>query len=151
MASPADLVVDTSALMAILLPEADGPSFYTRLTAARSPAISSVGKVELLIVLTSRQPATAQALFSRLRQCTALSVISVDETIADLAIAAFARYGKGRHSAGLNFGDCFSYALAQRLAVPLLFKGNDFSQTDVQSAGASLHGPAQRVPPTRDS
>jgi ribonuclease VapC len=102
MASPADLVVDTSALMAILLPEADGPSFYTRLTAARSPAISSVGKVELLIVLTSRQPATAQALFSRLRQCTALSVISVDETIPDLAIAAFARYGKGRDSAGLR-------------------------------------------------
>ncbi|MGH8592267.1 MAG: type II toxin-antitoxin system VapC family toxin [Gammaproteobacteria bacterium] len=94
MASPADLVVDTSALMAILLPEADGPSFYARLTAARSPAISSVGKVELLIVLTSRQPATAQALFSRLRQCAALSVISVDETIADLAIAAFARYGR---------------------------------------------------------
>ncbi|MGQ0595128.1 MAG: type II toxin-antitoxin system VapC family toxin [Gammaproteobacteria bacterium] len=143
--------MDTSALMAILLPEADGPSFYARLTAARSPAISSVGKVELLIVLTSRQPATAQALFSRLRQCTALSVVSVDETIADLAIAAFARYGKGRHPAGLNFGDCFSYALAQRLEVPLLFKGNDFSQTDIQSAGASLHTSAQPVPSTGDS
>jgi uncharacterized protein with PIN domain len=58
MVSPADLVVDTSALTAILLPEADGPSFYARLTAAHSPAMSSVGKVELLIVLTSRQPVT---------------------------------------------------------------------------------------------
>lgn len=142
MVSPADLVVDTSALMAILLPEADGPSFYARLTAARSPAMSSVGKVELLIVLTSRQPATAEALFSRLRQCTALSVITVDETIADLAIAAFARYGKGRHPAALNFGDCFSYALAQWLEVPLLFKGKDFSQTDVQSAGVSSRASA---------
>ncbi len=135
MASPVDLIVDTSAILAILLPETDGPSFYGHLVRAASPAISSVGKVELQIVLSSRQPGTAEALFDRLRLSTALRVLPVDETIADLAIAAFVRYGKGRHPAGLNFGDCFSYALAKRLGAPLLFKGDDFSKTDIPSAG----------------
>ncbi len=137
MAFQVDLIVDTSALMAILLPEPDGPSFYARMVSARNPAISSVGKVELLIVLSARQPKTAQALFGRLRQCTGLGVIPVDEVIADLAITAFVTFGKGRHPAGLNFGDCFSYALAKRLGVPLLFKGGDFRQTDIEAALAS--------------
>lgn len=58
-------------------------------------------------------------------------VVPVDNAIAELAVSAFERFGKGRHPAGLNFGDCFSYALAKQLALPLLFKGNDFTKTDV--------------------
>ena len=60
--------------------------------------------------------------------------MAVDRDQAELARRAFSRYGKGRHRAGLNFGDCFSYALAKGAGVPLLFKGNDFSHTDLESA-----------------
>ena len=63
--------------------------------------------------------------------------MAVDEEQADLARRAFRKYGKGRHPAGLNFGDCFSYALARALDEPLLFKGNDFSQTDIEYHPAS--------------
>jgi len=66
------------------------------------------------------------------RQSTGLSRVPVDEEQADLARRAFRKYGKGRHPASLNFGDCFSYALARALDEPLLFKGNDFPQTDVK-------------------
>ena len=61
-----------------------------------------------------------------------VSLVPVDEEQADLARRAFRKYGKGRHPAGLNFGDCFPYALAHALNEPLLFKGNDFEQTDIQ-------------------
>ena len=120
--------------MAILLPESDGPAHLSRLLAARQPVISSVGKLELFMVLSSRQPGSADAYFSRLCHLTGLRVEAVDESVADLAIDAFLRFGKARHPAGLNFGDCFSYALARRLNVPLLYKGDDFSQTDAISA-----------------
>lgn len=134
MASRPDLVVDTGALIAILAPEADGPACYARLADARYPVMSSAGKLELMMVLISRQPATAEPLFARLKASTGLGVMAVDEVLADLAVAAFARYGKGRHRAALNFGDCFSYALAKRLDAPLLYKGTAFSQTDLRSA-----------------
>ena len=64
----------------------------------------------------------------------ALLTVAWDGELADQAALAFARYGKGRHASGLNFGDCFSYALAKRLQVPLLFVGNDFSRTDLEAA-----------------
>jgi ribonuclease VapC len=66
-----------------------------------------------------------------------ISLVPVDEEQADLARQAFRKFGKGRHPAGLNFGDCFSYALARSLDEPLLFKGNDFSQTDIECHPAS--------------
>jgi len=66
-----------------------------------------------------------------------VSLMPVDEEQADLARRAYRKFGKGRHPAGLNFGDCFSYALSRALELPLLFKGNDFSQTDVECHPAS--------------
>jgi len=66
-----------------------------------------------------------------------VSLVPVDEEQADLARRAYRKFGKGRHPAGLNFGDCFSYALSRALELPLLFKGNDFSQTDVECHPAS--------------
>lgn len=63
-----------------------------------------------------------------------MEIIAVDQIMAEAALAGWIRYGKGRHAAGLNFGDCFSYALAQQRGEPLLFKGNDFSLTDVITA-----------------
>lgn len=133
-AYPVDLIVDTSALLAILLPEAEGPQYYERLRAAQQPVMSSVSKVETLMVLISRQSTTAQPLFMRLQQSLALRIMAVDDTLADLALTAFVRYGKRRHPAALNFGDCFSYALAKRYNAPLLYKGHDFSQTDIADA-----------------
>jgi ribonuclease VapC len=67
-----------------------------------------------------------------------VSLTPVDEEQANLARRAFQKYGKGRHPAGLNFGDCFSYALARALDEPLLFKGNDFPQTDIECHPASI-------------
>jgi ribonuclease VapC len=64
----------------------------------------------------------------------AILTVGWDQELADAAALAFQRFGKGRHPSGLNFGDCFSYALAQQLRVPLLFVGNDFSQTDLEAA-----------------
>ncbi|MCP5197933.1 MAG: type II toxin-antitoxin system VapC family toxin [Gammaproteobacteria bacterium] len=133
-ASPVDLVVDTSAVLAILLPEAEGPQFYNRLRAAHCPALSAANKLETLMVLLSRQPESAEALFAKLQHSLALRILEVDDAIADQAIAAFIRYGKSRHPAGLNFGDCFSYALAKHFNAPLLYKGNDFAQTDIPGA-----------------
>ncbi len=65
-----------------------------------------------------------------------IAVVPVDHTLAQIAADAFARYGKGRHPAGLNFGDCFAYALARSLNAPLLFKGDDFARTDVLAAAS---------------
>lgn len=75
----------------------------------------------------------AQAM-SDLMSALPIRVVQVDEAMAELAVEAFRRYGKGLHPARLNFGDCFSYALAKHLDCPLLFIGNDFSQTDIRSA-----------------
>ncbi len=68
-----------------------------------------------------------------------VGIIGIDDRLAEIAIAAFLHFGKGRHPAKLNFGDCFSYALARLLNVPLLFKGEDFSQTDIRSAFGHDH------------
>ena len=69
--------------------------------------------------------------YSFICEMLSIRIASIDNELADLAIAAFLCFGKGRHPAGLNFGDCFPYALARQLDAPLLFKGNDFSRTDI--------------------
>lgn len=133
MAYPADLVVDTSALVAILLNEPDGSTYFNRIASARA-VLSAVGKVETLMVLLSRAPDEGRERFDFTVKTLNVAIVEVDDRLAESAIEAFLRYGKGRHPAKLNFGDCFSYALANCLNAPLLFKGNDFSQTDIRSA-----------------
>jgi ribonuclease VapC len=88
-------------------------------------------------VIETRRGPTAARLLDTLVERAGIEVVGVDIEQGELARRAFARYGKGRHAAGLNFGDCFAYALAQALGESLLFKGDDFSQTDVVAALSS--------------
>jgi ribonuclease VapC len=131
MARSIDLVVDTSALTAILLGEDDAQALLAALSAFSSPGLSAANRTELLIVLQCRLGDVgvqrAKSFLGRMQIRAAV----VDERLADAAADAFRRFGKGRHPAGLNFGDCFSYALASQECAPLLFKGEDFRRTDV--------------------
>lgn len=125
------MVIDSSALMAIFLNEPDASIYASAILNDPIRLISAAILAEASIVaIRRRQPdpiAALDILTTRLR----LVAIPVDHEQALLARDGFRRFGKGRHPAGLNFGDCFSYALAKQHGEPLLFKGNDFSQTDV--------------------
>jgi ribonuclease VapC len=129
------LVVDTSAVVALLKSEPGWETLATRLHAASSRVLSVANWVELSLVAAGRHGDEATLEFlDRFLQTAAIELRPVDEPQARIAREAFLRFGKGRHPAGLNFGDCFSYALARTLDAPLLFVGNDFIQTDVQVA-----------------
>ncbi len=131
---PADLALDTSALVAILLDEPEAARCAGVLQAALGPLVSAACIMELLMVMESRRGPTGVAeSMAFLRETRTIS-IPVDDRSATDAHAAWLRFGKGRHPAGLNFGDCFTYALAKRWGVPLLCVGNDFARTDLQLA-----------------
>jgi ribonuclease VapC len=128
------MVIDSSALAAIILEEPDASAYISAILNDSSRLLSAATLVEISVVLMCRrQPdpvVVLDALLDRLR----ISIVPVDREQALLAREAFRRFGKGRHKAGLNFGDCFSYALARQTGEPLLYKGKDFSQSDVRSA-----------------
>ena len=125
------MVVDTSALCAVLLHESDREQLLRIIMKAETRYVSTGTSLECTVVLVRRYgaegDARARGFFERVR----FQIVPFDETQAELAKRGFQIYGKGRHPAGLNFGDCFSYALAKSLGEPLLFKGNDFRLTDV--------------------
>ena len=127
------MVVDTSALVAILFREPEAELFEATIAAAVEPVVSAVALVELGMVALGRRGFTPAEIEDRLRRW-GLAIQPVTAAGARLALDAFARYGKGRHPAALNFGDCFAYALAKDRGEPPLFKGNDFAQTDVTPA-----------------
>jgi ribonuclease VapC len=131
MAIAIDLAVDTSALTDILLGEPEAADLLAVLASAASIGLCAPNRTELLLVIQSRLGDIGVERAKRLLAMQRIATVPLDESLADAAALAFRRFGKGRHPAGLNFGDCFSYALAFREQVPLLFKGNDFSQTDV--------------------
>jgi len=135
MATSIDLAVDTSALTAILLGEPDAPVLLDALKAAPRIGLCAPNRTELLLVLQTRLGDTGVERAKQFLALEQIETISLDQTLADGAADAYRRFGKGRHAAGLNFGDCFSYALANLEQVPLLFKGDDFSKTDVRIAG----------------
>lgn len=124
------IAVDSSALVAILLGEPDAERLARTIQAQRN-VITAANLFETAMVVLSRQGPDAERDLRVLVEQFGMDVASVDDELAWAAQAAWRRFGKGRHPAGLNFGDCFSYALAKSLGVPLLFKGDDFSQTDV--------------------
>jgi ribonuclease VapC len=138
MAISIDLAVDTSALTAILLGEPEAPALLRDLAAASRPGLCAPNRTELFLVIQARlgDPGVARARELLRRQ--QIATVVLDETLADAAADAYQRFGKGRHPAGLNFGDCFAYALAVQAQVPLLFKGDDFGMTDVVVAGRPL-------------
>jgi ribonuclease VapC len=126
------MVIDSSALIAILFDEPDRLALERAIEADPARLVSSVTKLEAGMVMIG-QRGSAQPL-DRLLAKISSTIVPFDEQQADIARDAFARYGKGRHRAALNFGDCAAYALAMAEAEPLLFKGTDFGDTDVEVA-----------------
>jgi ribonuclease VapC len=125
------IVLDTSALMAVILREPDADACITAMDEAAEIAISSATLAEALIVAQLRNIGPEMAQLVEELGC---EISPVTESSARRAALAYARWGKGVHPAGLNFGDCFAYALADERGWPLLYVGNDFSRTDVVSA-----------------
>jgi ribonuclease VapC len=128
------MVIDTSALMAILGDEPERREFIEKVEAADVRLLSAALFVEASIVIEARFGAEGQAFLDLFIDRSGIEIVPVDEEQAREARLAYRRYGKGRHSAGLNFGDCFAYALAMTSGEPLLFKGADFAATDVTPA-----------------
>lgn len=126
------IAVDTSALVAVVLGEEGAERILEALQSAAA-RLSAVSWVEAQIVVEARQGPDAARDLQLLVEATIDDVVAVDVAHAAAAVAAWRRFGKGRHTAALNFGDCFAYALARLDGVPLLFTGNDFAQTDVES------------------
>lgn len=126
------MVIDTSALLAILQNEPERRKFNEAIEAAETRSMSTASFLEISMIVESRYGADGVRDLDLLIAKAKVSLVPVDEDQAHLARQGFQKYGKGRHPAGLNYGDCFSYALARSLEQPLLFKGNDFSQTDVE-------------------
>lgn len=126
------MVVDTSALVAILRDEPERPAFLKLLASTKDPMISAATLFECSMVQAKFDEGWAD--LDDLLLSAGIRVTAVDVTQAHAAREAWLRYGKGRSPAALNFGDCFSYALATTTGRPLLFKGEDFAQTDVTPA-----------------
>lgn len=126
------MVVDTSAIMAILLGEPQAEQIDEVLRSAVDTVISAANHVELMIVVESRVGAAGVLIADELLRRLEIKVEGVSQRVAQLAIDGWRRFGKGRHPAALNFGDCFSYGLAIDRSEPLLFVGSDFLRTDVQ-------------------
>jgi ribonuclease VapC len=116
-----DLAVDTSGVL-------------QRLCQAVQPAVAAPTRTEILLVALVKLGEIGLERAREFLDQQAMLTVAWDQELADQAALAFARFGRGRHARGLNFGDCFSYALAERLKVPLLFVGNDFSSTDLKAA-----------------
>lgn len=130
------MVIDTSVLVAIVFGETEADAFKVVLRSAPpgSLSLSAVSAVEAAMVVHARQGADAARDLEALITALSIRIEPVDTVQATSAMEAWRRFGKGRHPAGLNLGDLFSYALAQTTGKPLLFKGEDFSRTDVRSA-----------------
>jgi ribonuclease VapC len=125
------MVLDTSALLAILLDEPEKRAFAEAIEEAEVRLLSAASFVEASMILESRHGAEGVRALDRLLATAKVEIVPVDLAQAGAAREAFRQFGKRRHPAGLNFGDCFSFALAKCRAEPLLFKGSDFSRTDV--------------------
>jgi len=128
------LVADTSAFVAILLKEPDADTYRNTLLNVDKVLISAATAVELHIVVTAKLGTDGILYLGRLLSQPLFEIVSVDHKQMTAANLAFERYGKGRHPAKLNYGDLFSYALAKSKDLPLLFKGEDFSKTDIVAA-----------------
>jgi ribonuclease VapC len=128
------MVVDTSALLAIYLDEADSHRFEIAILAAPAAIISAGTLLEATIVVEARHGRPGATEFDRLVRKLGIATVPVDAEQVEAGRLGFRRFGKGRHAANLNYGDCFAYALAVTTGEPLLFKGEDFAETDVVRA-----------------
>jgi ribonuclease VapC len=127
------MVIDTSAVLAILLGEPEERDMAEAMAGAESRLLSAASLVEIAMVALSRRPTTLAEIEHQLTSW-GVEIVPVSVAQARLAADGFARFGRGRHPAKLNFGDCFAYALARERGEPLLFKGDGFARTDVVRA-----------------
>lgn len=128
------MIIDTSAILAVLLGEPDAGRYEDAIAAAWPRRMSVVALLEAAMVVESRGGAAAGQELDMLLEKSAVELVPVTPEHANAARRAWRRFGKGNHPAGLNFGDCFAYALAKTAGEPLLFKGEDFAQTDIEVA-----------------
>jgi ribonuclease VapC len=125
------MVIDSSAILAILFDKPERRTFNEAIEAAETRAMSAATFVEVSIVIESRFGAKGLRDLDLFIERAGIEIAVVEAEQAHVARRGFSRFGKGRHQAGLNYGDCFAYALATVLGEPLLYKGEDFHQTDV--------------------
>ena len=128
-----NIVVDTSAVVAIITLEAEADAFTATMSSATRRIMTSVNLLEARLVLSftkNMPPETVSDFVAR----EGVEIIPFDEALSDLAFEAYGHYGKGRHAVPLNMGDCAAYALAKSRGWPLLYKGADFSETDIERA-----------------
>jgi ribonuclease VapC len=128
------MIVDSSVLVSILLKEAGYAALVQKLKEADVLFVATPTAVESAIVLSNRLGYDARPLLAGLLYRMNAKIVDFNQEHYDAAVSAFLRFGKGRHAAGLNFGDCMCYALAAVSGLPLLYTGTDFSRTDIQSA-----------------
>jgi len=129
--SRASLVVDTSAAVAVITSEPGSEELALHLENAVVRLMSAAIRVELGIVIEARLWPAGQDVVDRFMRDAKIEVVPVDADLAARAMSGWRRYGKGRHAAALNFGDCFTYALAERTGHPVLCTGDDFAATDI--------------------
>ena len=127
------MVIDTSAIMAILLSEPEGDRLIAALEAEQTRLISAATVVEASLVVLGRFGEAGESLLDRLLRTIGAEVVPVGDEQVAIARDAALRFGRSRHAAALNFGDCFSYALSIARNEPLLYVGDDFSRTDVEA------------------
>jgi ribonuclease VapC len=128
------VIVDSSAIIAILLREPGWAELVAKLARDPTPGVAAPALAETGIVLTAKIGAPAPAVLSRFLQEAQLAVIPFADAHWRAAVEAYARFGEGRHAPGLNFGDCLTYAVARLAGQPLLFVGDDFAKTDLPAA-----------------
>ncbi len=128
------VAIDTSAIIAILFQENDAESITRAIIKETSCLFSAASLLEAGIILQARHGDEGARDLDLLLYKLGLKIESVTDKQANIARKAYKQFGKGIHPAGLNYGDCFSYALAKEKKLPLLFKGNDFGKTDIQVA-----------------
>ncbi len=128
------MVIDTSAILAILGDEPERRAFNEAIESADPRLMSAASFAGTSMVIETRRGYEGLRDFDLFMAKAGIELAPVDADQAHIARQAFREFGKGRHPAGLNFGDCFSYALARAEGLPLLFKGNDFARTDIEPA-----------------
>ncbi len=128
------IVIDSSPLIAIIKNEDDADTFRAAIRSADRVILGAPNKLEVMMVATGSYGIEGRDLIDQLVRDAEIEVADWADALVGLATDAFLRFGKGQHKAALNFGDCMAYALAKSLNAPLLFKGDDFSKTDIKSA-----------------
>lgn len=129
------IVIDTSALIAIMGDEPERRTFNECIEAADSVQVSAATLLEARMVLYARSGDGAVVALDAFLLKSRMEIVEVTPELGDIAFDAYRKFGKGMgHAANLNYGDCFAYVLAKHLDAPLLYKGNDFGQTDITSA-----------------